>query len=146
MTYVKKLIIKKYLQNLTYGSIYRDLSKFYVKRDFVNQTIKRYIETGSCGRRKYTTRKRFVTGRVVVKKIRERIGRKCDISARKLAADLKLNRETVRFVLKYDLQLSVYEKKKSLTYECNREEAFQTCENSAKLARENMFVLEQQLN
>jgi hypothetical protein len=42
------------------------------------------------------------------------------------------NRETVRLVLKNDLQLSAYKKKKSWTYECNSGEAFQTCENSTK--------------
>jgi hypothetical protein len=90
---------------------FRDLSKFNVRRNFVYQTVKRYIETGSSGRPKYTTRS--VTTRVVVKKIRERIRRKCDISARKLAAVLKLNRGTVRLVLKNDLHLSAYKKKKN---------------------------------
>jgi hypothetical protein len=110
MTSVKELILKIYLQNQTCGSISGDLSKFNVKRNFVYLTVKRYIETGSSGRRKYETRKRSVTTRVVVKKIRERIKRKCDISAKKLAADLELNRETVRLVLKNDLQLSAYKK------------------------------------
>jgi transposase len=108
----KRVIIKKYFQNQNYESIISDLSKFNVKQNFANQTVKRYIETGSSGRRKYSTRKRSVTGRVVVKTIRERITRKCDISARKLAAGLKLNRETVRLVLKNDLQLSTYKKTK----------------------------------
>jgi hypothetical protein len=89
MTSMKELIIKKYLQNQTCGSIFGDLRKLYVKQNFVNQTVKRYIETGCSGERKYTTQKRSVTGRVVVKKVRERIS---DISARKLVADLKLNR------------------------------------------------------
>jgi hypothetical protein len=97
------------------GCIFRDLSKFNVNRNFIYQTVKRYIETRSSGRRKYTTRKRSVTTRVVVKKIRELIRRKCDISARKLAADSKLNRETVRLVLKmiYNCQ----EIKNSWTFE-----------------------------
>jgi hypothetical protein len=132
---VKKLIIKKYLQNQTSGSIFRDLSKFNVKRNFIYQTVKCYIETGCSGRRKYTTRKRSISTRLVVKKISEQIRRKCDISARKFAADLKLNRETVRLVLKNGLQLSAYKKKKLWAYECNSGEAFQTCENSAKLHR-----------
>jgi transposase len=135
MTSVKELVINKYLQNQTCGSIFRDLSKFNVQQNFVYQTVKRYIENGSSGKRKYTTRKRSVTTQLVVKKIRERIRRKCYISARKLAANLKLNRETVRLVLKNYLQLSAYKKKISWTYECNCGEAFQTCENSAKLAR-----------
>jgi transposase len=111
MASVEELIIKKYLQNQTCGSIFRDLTKFNVKRNFVYQLVKRSIETGSSRRRKYTTRKRSVTTRVVVKKISEQIRRKCDISARKLAADLKVNRDTVRLVLKNDLQLSAYKKK-----------------------------------
>jgi transposase len=111
MISVKELIIKKYLQNQTCGGIFRDLSKFNVKRNFVYQTVKRNIETGSSQRRKHTTQKRSVTTRLVVKKIRERIRRKCDISVRKLAADLKLNLETVRLVLKNCLQLSAYKKK-----------------------------------
>jgi hypothetical protein len=96
MTSVKELIIKKYLQNQT---------KFNVKQNFVYQTVKRYIEIERTIRRKYNTRKRSVTGRVVVNNIRERIRRKCDISAKKLAADLKLNRETARMVLKKILQI-----------------------------------------
>jgi hypothetical protein len=39
-------------------------------------------------------------------------GRQEDISARKFAIDLKLNRKTVWLVLKNDLQLSAYKKKK----------------------------------
>jgi hypothetical protein len=93
MTSAKELI-KKYLQNQTCGSIFGDLSKFNVKQNFVYQTVKRYIKTGKSWRRKYTTRQRSVTTRLVVKKIREVIMQKCDISTRKLAADLKLNRET----------------------------------------------------
>jgi hypothetical protein len=116
------------LQNQTCGSIFGDLSKFYVKQNFVSQTVKRYIETGSSGKRKNTTRKRAVTTQLVVKKIRERIRRKCDISARKLAADLKLNRETVRLVLKNDLQLSTYKKKNIHGFTSG--EAYQTYENS----------------
>jgi hypothetical protein len=100
MTSLRELIIKKYLQNQTCGSIFRDLSKLNVKRNFVYQTFKRYIENG-------TVRDH----RVVIKKIRERIRRKCNISARKLAVDLKFNSETVRFLLKNDLQLSAYKKK-----------------------------------
>jgi hypothetical protein len=111
MTSVKELILKKYHQYQTCGSIFRDLSKFSVKRNFVYQTVKRYIKTGSSGRRKYTTRKRSITTRVVVKKIRELIRRKCDISAGKFAAALKLNRKIVRLELKNDLQLSAYKKK-----------------------------------
>jgi hypothetical protein len=110
---VKELLIKKYLQNQTYESILRVLSKLNVKRNFVYQTVKRYIETGNSERRKYTTLKRSVTTRVVVKKIRERIRQKCDILARKSAEDLKLNRETVRLVLKNDLQLSANKKNKN---------------------------------
>jgi hypothetical protein len=45
MTSVKELIIKKYLQNQTYGSIFGDLSKFNKKQNDVIQTVKSYIET-----------------------------------------------------------------------------------------------------
>jgi hypothetical protein len=124
MTSVKELIIQKYLQHQTSGSIFRDLSKFNLKRSFVYQTVKRYIETETSGRRKYTTRKRSVTTQLVG------IRRKCHISARNFTADLKLNRETVRLVLNVR-QLSAYKKKKSWTYAYNSGEAFQTCENSA---------------
>jgi hypothetical protein len=118
----------KYLQNQACGSISRDLSQFYVKRNFVYQTVKCYIETGSSGRREYTTRKQFVTNRVVVKKIRERNMQKCDISTRKLAADLKLNSKTVRLVLQNDLQLSAYKKKKSWLTSATVEKRFKPAE------------------
>jgi hypothetical protein len=95
MTSAKEVILKKYLQNQTCGSIFRDVSKLNVKLNFVYQTINRYIDTGSSGRSKFTIQERSITiRRPVVKKIRERIRQKCDISARKLAADLKLNRES----------------------------------------------------
>jgi hypothetical protein len=105
---MKELMNKKILKNQTraHGSIFRELHHLNVTRDFVYQTVKRYIE-----KRKYPTRKRIVSTSAAIKTIRERIRRKCDRFARNIAKTLKVNREIVELVLKYILGVLAYKKK-----------------------------------
>jgi transposase len=78
MSSIKELIVKKFRKNQTRDSIFRELQRFNVTRDFVYQTMKRYKEKGWVEKRKYSTRKRPVSTPPVFKTKRERIRRKCD--------------------------------------------------------------------
>jgi transposase len=91
--------------------IFRELHHLNVTRDFVYQTVKRYMKTGCIEKRKYPTQKRTVSTSAAIKTIRARIRRKCDRFARSIATTLKVNREIVELVLKYVQGVLAYKKK-----------------------------------
>lgn len=112
MLNVREIIVKQFKSGVSRGDIFRQLRKFKVTRVFVYRTIKRFIDTGSTENRKKTGRKRCVRTAETIKIVRERIRRNCDRSARKLAASLMIPRESVRKILRDDLGLTAFKKKK----------------------------------
>lgn len=77
-----------------------------LRRNFVWRTIKRFTETGDVKDRARSGRPRTATTQQVKKKIASRIARNPQRSMRKMAAELKVSRESVRRVVKRDLGLS----------------------------------------
>ena len=112
MANLRDIIVNKFKSGVTRGDIFRQLKQLKVTRVYVYRTIKRFMDTGSNENRKKTGRKRTVRTPETIKIVRERIRRVCDRSAKKMAANLQINRECVRKILRDDLKLKAYKKKK----------------------------------
>lgn len=109
---LRSVIVKKFQNGAKCGAIFRDLKHLGVKRGFVYYTIKRFVDTGSIENRPKPGRKRCVRTPRVIKVVRERIRRGCDRSARKMAAELNISRESVRRILRKDLDMKAFKKRK----------------------------------
>lgn len=108
----REIIIKKFISGMSAGAIFRELKHHGICRSYVYRTINRYNETGSNENRPKCGRKRTIRTDGTIKIVRERIRRNCDRSARKMAAELKINRESLRKILKEDLNMIAFKKKK----------------------------------
>lgn len=112
MTQVRETIINKFLNGETAGGIFKCLKHVGVKRDFIYRTIKRYKETSSLKDRKRSGRPRSIRTKNVIHRVRERIRRNPERSIRKLAADLQISNGSAHNILKMDLGLTAYKKRK----------------------------------
>jgi len=151
----RELILYYYLKNYRVCDILKELKKYKISRQFINRTIKRYNNTGSVHVTKKRKRKCTVRTSNFVKVIRERIRRNPRRSQRKLAADLKVSKGTVQNVLKKDLGLKAYKRKKihGITYQqkVNRVKRAKVilewhAEDEIIFSDEKLFTLQQSYN
>jgi hypothetical protein len=123
LTSVKKLIIKKYLQNQNCGSIYRSSDcqtwhwNWKLRKTWTH--VPKTVRNHPIGRQKDTW-----ANWAKMRHLSQKISCWLEIETwnRPVGAE------------KWSTVVSLQEKK-SWTYECNSGKTFQTCENSAKLAR-----------
>ena len=82
-------------------------------RNFISRTIKRYTENGKIEDRKRTGRVRSVRTKKFIEAVRQRIRRKSQRSARKMATQMKCSATSMRRVLKEDLKTRPYKKRRA---------------------------------
>lgn len=92
--------------------IFRELKTFCVSRNFVYYTIKRYKETSSVQDRQRSGRPRSVRTPANIKIIRERLRRNPCRTQKKLALQTNISRISVNRILKYDLKVKAYSRRK----------------------------------
>lgn len=109
MTIKREKIIALYELGQKQKQISKDLG---IPQTTVSYAIRRYIETGNNANRPKSGRKKTVATSYALKRIKQSIKRKPRQSARTLAKRLNINRETVRKVLKNQLKLVPYKRKK----------------------------------
>lgn len=108
-----RLIVKKYFEEgKTGGQIFQLVKSIGIKRDFVYRTIRRLRDTGSLNDRPRSGRKRSVCTPDRIKRVREKIRRNPARSARKLAKEENIDRESMRRIIKVELGLRPYRKRK----------------------------------
>lgn len=108
----KELILELHLKNFRNCEILRKLKKLNVNRRLIERTIASYRKTGSIKNIKRLGRSRTVRTKKLIKKVRERIRRNQHQTVRKLAVDLKVSKSLVHNVIKKDLGMKAYKKKK----------------------------------
>jgi transposase len=152
-------IVKAYFESgKSRGDIFKEVKFLGIKRDFVYRTVKRLTETGSVDDKPRTGRPRTVRTKRLVKVVRERIRRNCQLSGREIAKGLKVNRESIRQVIKDDLHFKPYRKRKVHGLSANqrvarevrskrllRRHAAQTVANIV-FSDEKLFVVEESFN
>ena len=105
-------IVNLYLQGKSQSEILNILNFPKTRRKLIYRTIKRYMDTGSTSDRQRSGRPTSATTTQKIKVIRSRIQRNPQRSMRKMALELKIPRESVRTIVKSDLGLFPYKKRK----------------------------------
>ena len=82
-------------------------------RNFIARTIKRYTVNGTLENRKITGRVRSVRTKKFIEAVRQRIRRKSQRSARKMATQMKCSATYMRRVLNEDLKTRSYKKRRT---------------------------------
>ncbi|CAF4604159.1 unnamed protein product [Rotaria socialis] len=107
-----RLIVQKYFQRgLTGGQIFRHVKQLGITRNGVYRTISRLRDTGSIQDRPRTGRPRTCRTKERIKRIREKIRRNPERSARKLAMEEDIDNRSMRRILQIDLGLIPYKKR-----------------------------------
>ena len=88
------------------------LKSYGVSRPFISLTIKRWRETGSIADRPRTGRPRNVRTPQRIKAVRARIRRNPRRSQRKMASQMGVSRSSIQRILKEDLGLTPYKRRK----------------------------------
>ena len=105
-------IVNFYLLGKSQSEILNILNFPKTRRKLIYRTIKRYMDTGSTSDRQRSGRPTSATTTQKRKVIRSRIQRNPQRSMRKMALELKISRESVRTIVKSDLGLFPYKKRK----------------------------------
>lgn len=108
-----ELVVNLHKKGKRNCEILRELKHLKVNKRFIERSIKRFRETGSGIYRHNGGRKRTVRTPKLIKKIRERIRRNNAQSARKMSKNMNLSKNIVAKIIKEDLKLKTYKKKKS---------------------------------
>lgn len=108
-----RVIVKKYFEKGKTGSqIFQLVKSIGIKRDFIYRTLRRLSDTGSLNDRPRSGRKRTVCTPDRIKRVREKIRRNPGRSGRQLAKDENVDRESMRRILRNELGLMPYRKRK----------------------------------
>ena len=105
-------IIELFKAGRTHAEIMKSLRFPGSRRKFVYRTIRRYKETGGAVDRARSGRPRTVRTPQLKKVVRERIRRNPRRSMRKMALDLKISDFSIRKVVRTDLEMRSYKRKK----------------------------------
>ncbi len=107
------MIVQKYFERgLRPCDIFKLVKPHGIKLDFVYRTVRRLRDTGSIKDRPRSGRPRTARTKPRIKRVREKIRRKPQRSARKLAKAEKIDERSMRSLLKLDLHLKPYKKRK----------------------------------
>src|SRR5690348_8160268 len=97
---------------LSAAQIFKLLKLLGIKQDFVYRTVRQLRDTGNIQDCPRSGHPRTVWTKDCIKQIHEKIQRNHQRSARKLAAEENVNRESMRQLLKYNLGFRAYRKSK----------------------------------
>jgi len=113
----RKVIIDFHKQGLIPAQIFKKVHLLQFSRQFIQRTVKRFVETYSINDRPRTGRTHTGTKPSMVKKIRERIRRNPKQSMRKIAKDLGISEFSIRQVVHGVMGMRPYklQKEQSLT-------------------------------
>lgn len=135
--------------------VFSEIQSLGCSRNFVYYTIKRYKETGSLEDRGRCGRPRSVRTPANIKVIRERIRRNPCRTQKKLALQTNISRISVNRILKYDLKLKAYSRRKvHYLNERLRKLRLERCRNLLKrhdpknilFTDEKIFTVEEKFN
>lgn len=108
-----RYIVQRYFfQGLTGAQIFKLVQPLGIKRRFVYLTIQRIRETGSIKNRPKSGRPKGIRTKECIKRIREKIRRNPRRSGRKLAKQENVSLSSMQRLLKIDLGLKPYKKRK----------------------------------
>lgn len=93
--------------------IRRALPNLKLTKFFVQRTIKRFKETGSIKKRYGGGRRCVATGRANVEKVRKRLARNDEVTARSLARDLNVSVFSIRKIVEEKLHLKPFKRFRS---------------------------------
>lgn len=151
----RDMVLNLHLKNLKKIQIFQKLRSLNVNYKFIQRTIARYHATGSVKIKKKIGRKRSVRTKKLVKVVRERYRRNPRQSGSKMARDLKISETTFRRLVKEDLGLKAYKRRKihGLTNK-NKDERVKRCKRLLRrhansdilFSDEKMFVLQEVFN
>ena len=155
----KRSIVKFYHeQNYRPAQILELLKNTGINRKFIYRTIKRLNETGSIDDRKRSGRRRSVRTPRRIKAVKERMRRNPRRSQRKLASQMCASRSTIQRIIKQDLGLTPFKRRK--VHGLTKQQCRTRLERSKALLQrydfgdverivfsdEKMFVIEEHLN
>lgn len=112
MDFKRRRILQLHLEGKRPCQILAETRKEGICRTLIDRTLRRWRTLGTVDPRKKPGRPRNVRTKQLVKVVRERIRRNPCRSSYKLAQDLAVSRKTIRSVLKDDLRLVPYKKRK----------------------------------
>ena len=112
MNDLRRLIVRAFKRGERQADIFHRLKSDGVSRPFISLTIKRWRETGSIADRPRTGRPRTVRTPERIKAVRARIRRNPRRSQRKLASQMGVSRSSIQMILKEDLGLTPYKRRK----------------------------------
>lgn len=135
--------------------ICRECSKVGINERFVFRTIKRFNETGSLNDKPRSGRKRSIRTPTVIKQVREKIRRNCEVSQNSIGKQYGFSRTTARNILIHDLNMKPYKKRviHGITV-AQKEKRLKRCkilntwhaDSEIIFSDEKLFVLEQSVN
>lgn len=108
----RELIVKLHIQGKKNSEIFRALKHIGVNYKLIQRTVKRFKTEGKVNPEKKRKRNCTVRTSDAIKKVRERIRRNCHQSQRKLAADLNMSKTSIFNIIKKNLKMRAYKKKK----------------------------------
>lgn len=151
----RDLVLKLHLNGFKKSQILSKLHALDVNYKFIQRTIARYNDSGSVRIKKKVGRKKSVRTQKLIKTVRERFRRNPRQSGRKMARKLNVSNTTFRRLVKEDLGLKAYKRRRihGLT-EKNKMERVKRCKrlvqrhaNSEILfTDEKLFVLQETYN
>src|SRR5690348_11744340 len=111
-TDLRSLIVRAFDRGERQADIFWRLKKDGVSRKLISTTIKRWRETGLITDRPRTGRPSTVRKPKRIKAVRERIRRNPRRSLRRLASQMGTSRSSIQRILKGDLGLTPYKRRK----------------------------------
>lgn len=109
---LRSTVISLYEAGAKPMEIFNQLKSIGASRNFVYYTLKRYRETQSINDRPRTGRPRSVRTPANIKLIRERLRRNPCRTQKKMALQTNISRISVNRILKYDLKVKAYSRRK----------------------------------
>lgn len=108
----RELILNLHVRGKTTSEIMQELKGENINRRFVQRTVARYKKTGSVAIQKKSGRKRSVRTKKNIKIVRERVRRNPAVSTRKLGKSLGMSHQSAHLILKKDLGLKAFKKRR----------------------------------
>lgn len=112
MSDLRRLIVRAFQRGERQADIFWRLKRDGISRQLISSTIKRWRETGSIADRPRTGRPRTARTPTRIKAVGARIRRNPRRSQRKVASQMKESRSSIQRILKQDLGLTPFKRRK----------------------------------
>jgi inhibitor of nuclear factor kappa-B kinase subunit alpha len=112
MSKYREEIIKLFMEGRRQCEIVRELAPLKISHQLVSKTIQRYKELGNSKNRRRSGRSRSAITARIIKIVRNRLRRNPQRSARKMAQQIQISEKSVRRILKKELKVKPFKKKK----------------------------------